>query len=78
MFTDEQKKILLKYYDDGMTSTNRQHADLIDKCAKECQTTVDRIKVKLLGTILMYFYYHKFIMKLVMIKHIISMNISFL
>ena len=45
MFTDEQKQTLLKYYDDGMTSTNRQHMDTIEKCAKECQTTVDRIKV---------------------------------
>ena len=49
MFTDEQKQTLLKYYEDGMMSTNRQHIDTIEKCAKECQTTVDRVKVKMLG-----------------------------
>lgn len=54
MFTDKQKQTLLKYYNEGMTSTNRQHIDLIEKCAKECQTTVDRIKVEI-RTILMYF-----------------------
>lgn len=51
MFTDEQKQTLLKYYDDGMTSTNRQHMDIIEKCAKECQTSVDRIKVEILDII---------------------------
>ena len=45
MFTEDQKQILLKYYDDGMTSTNRQHMEMIEKCANESQTTVDRIKV---------------------------------
>ena len=48
MFTDDQKQTLLKYYDNGMTSTNRQHVDVIERCAKECQTSVDRIKVEIL------------------------------
>ena len=46
MFTEDQKQMLLKYFDDGMTSTNRQHMDLIEKCAKEADTTVDRVKVE--------------------------------
>ena len=53
MFTDDQKQILLKYYDNGMTSTNRHHVDVIEKCARECQTTVDKIKVE------MHVHYHR-------------------
>lgn len=50
MFTDAQKQIMLKYYNEGMMSTNRQHIDTIEKCAKECQTSVDRIKVEIMDS----------------------------
>lgn len=61
MFTDEQRKTLMKYYDNGMKSTNRQHIDTIEKCAKECQTSVERIKVEMLDsachvTSVLYYY----------------------
>lgn len=56
MFTDEQRQILLRYYEDGMTSTKRKHMDLIEKCATECNTPVERIKVGILDIVLMYYY----------------------
>eukprot|EP00731_Ephydatia_muelleri_P035662 Em0145g14a len=44
-FTDEQRKLLLKYFDEyGMTSTHRRNVDLMQKCALEVGTTLDRVK----------------------------------
>eukprot|EP00731_Ephydatia_muelleri_P037255 Em0429g5a len=44
-FTDEKRKLLLKYFDEyGMTSTHRRNVDLMQKCALEVGTTLDRVK----------------------------------
>lgn len=44
-FTDDQRKLLLKYFDEyGMTSTHRRNVDLMQKCAQEVGTTLDRVK----------------------------------
>ncbi len=46
MFTPEQKAVLLRYFDEyGMTSTHRRNADMMQRCANEVGTTIDRIKV---------------------------------
>ena len=46
-FTDEQRKLLLKYFDEyGMTSTHRRNVDLMQKCAQEVGTSLDRVKVR--------------------------------
>ena len=45
-FTSEQRTVLLKYFNEyGMTSTHRRNSELIQKCASEIGTTVERIKV---------------------------------
>ena len=46
MFSDGQRKILLKYFDEfGMTSTHRRNSELIERCSTEVGTTVERVKV---------------------------------
>ena len=48
MFSDGQRKILLKYFDEfGMTSTHRRNSELIERCSTEVGTTVERVKVPL-------------------------------
>jgi hypothetical protein len=45
LFTLEQRQILLKYFDEcGMTSTHRRNTDIIQRCASEVGTTVERVK----------------------------------
>lgn len=47
LFTAEQRQILLKYFDEcGMTSTHRRNAELIQRCATDVGTTIERVKVK--------------------------------
>lgn len=47
LFTAEQRQLLLKYFDEyGMTSTHRRNADLIQRCAQDVGTTVERVKVR--------------------------------
>ena len=46
VFSDSQRKILLKYFDEfGMTSTHRRNSELIERCSTEVGTTVERVKV---------------------------------
>lgn len=46
MFTPDQKAVLLRYFEEyGMTSTHRRNTDLMQRCAEEVGTTIDRIKV---------------------------------
>ena len=46
MFTPEQKAVLLRYFEEyGMTSTHRRNTDLMQRCAAEVGTTIERIKV---------------------------------
>lgn len=46
MFSDGQRKILLKYFDEfGMTSTHRRNSELIERCSTEVGTTLERVKV---------------------------------
>ena len=46
MFSDSQRKILLKYFDEfGMTSTHRRNSALVERCSTEVGTTVERVKV---------------------------------
>ncbi|CAI8015202.1 hypothetical protein GBAR_LOCUS9451, partial [Geodia barretti] len=45
LFTLEQRQILLKYFDEcGMTSTHRRNTDIVQRCANEVGTTVERVK----------------------------------
>ena len=45
-FTVEQRAILFKYFNEyGMTSTHRRNTELMQKCASEIGTTMERIKV---------------------------------
>ena len=53
MFTPDQKAVLLRYFEEyGMTSTHRRNTDLMQRCAEEVGTTIDRIKVWLLHLVL--------------------------
>ena len=46
VFTPEQKMVLLRYFEEyGMTSTHRRNTELMQRCAGEVGTTVERIKV---------------------------------
>lgn len=50
MFTPEQKSVLLRYFEEyGMTSTHRRNTALMQQCANEVGTTIERIKVMTLG-----------------------------
>ena len=52
MFTPEQKGVLLRYFDEyGMTSTHRRNTELMQRCANEVGTTIERIKVALRITV---------------------------
>ena len=42
MFTPDQKAILLRY-NYGMTSTYRRNADMMQRCASEVGTTIERV-----------------------------------
>lgn len=45
VFTPEQKTVLLRYFEEyGMTSTHRRNTELMQRCAVEVGTTVERIK----------------------------------
>lgn len=45
-FTPEQKAVLIRYFEElGMTSTHRRNTDLMQRCADEVGTTIERIKV---------------------------------
>lgn len=45
LFSAEQKKTLMRYFDEyGMTSTHRRNTELMHKCASEIGTSVDRVK----------------------------------
>lgn len=46
LFSDEQRTILLRYFDEyGMTSTHRRNTELMERCANEVGTTLERVKV---------------------------------
>lgn len=46
LFSAEQRAVLLKYFNEyGMTSTHRRNGELMQKCAAEIGTTLERIKV---------------------------------
>lgn len=45
LFSDEQRTILLRYFDEyGMTSTHRRNTELMERCANEVGTTLERVK----------------------------------
>ena len=47
VFTNEQRQVLLRYFDEyGMTSTHRRNTDIIQRCADEVGTSVERVKVR--------------------------------
>ena len=46
LFTDDQRSILLRYFDEyGMTSTHRRNSELMERCAAEVGTSLERVKV---------------------------------
>ena len=46
MFTPEQRAVLMRYFEEyGMTSTHRRNTELMQRCAQEINTTIERIKV---------------------------------
>ena len=46
-FGSDQRAILLKYFEEyGMTSTHRRNLELMQRCAQEVGTTLDRVKVR--------------------------------
>ena len=54
LFTDDQRSILLRYFDEyGMTSTHRRNSELMERCAAEVGTSLERVKV----CVCMYFVY---------------------
>ena len=43
----------MKYFDEyGMTSTHRRNGDLMNRCAEEVGTSLDRVKVRLSADIM--------------------------
>jgi hypothetical protein len=47
VFSPDQKAILLRYFEEyGMTSTHRRNTDLMQRCAAEVGTTIERVKVR--------------------------------
>lgn len=45
LFTDDQRSVLLRYFDEyGMTSTHRRNSELMERCATEVGTTLERVK----------------------------------
>jgi len=49
VFTPEQKRILLKYFEEyGMTSTHRRNTELMQRCAEEVGTTIIKVKVHMI------------------------------
>lgn len=45
VFTPEQKAVLIRYFEDyGMTSTHRRNTELMQRCAEEIGTTIERVK----------------------------------
>ncbi|XP_064404228.1 uncharacterized protein LOC135349615 [Halichondria panicea] len=45
MFTTEQRTVLMRYFEEyGMTSTHRRNTELMQRCAQEVHTSIDRIK----------------------------------
>ena len=48
MFTTEQRTVLMRYFEEyGMTSTHRRNTELMQRCAQEVNTSIDRIKVRI-------------------------------
>ncbi len=48
MFTTEQRTVLMRYFEEyGMTSTHRRNTELMQRCAQEVHTSIDRIKVRI-------------------------------
>ena len=46
LFSDEQRTVLLRYFDEyGMTSTHRRNMNLMERCANEVGTSLERVKV---------------------------------
>lgn len=46
VFSPDQKAVLIRYFEEyGMTSTHRRNTDLMQQCAGEVGTTIERIKV---------------------------------
>ena len=49
MFSEEQRTILLRYFDEhGMVSTHRKNHEIMARCAQEVGTSLDRIKVSVI------------------------------
>lgn len=45
LFSDEQRTVLLRYFDEyGMISTHRRNMELMERCANEVGTSLERIK----------------------------------
>ena len=45
IFTEEQKNALLKFYEEGMTSTKKEMADRIHQCASTIAISEEQVKV---------------------------------
>ena len=46
VLTEEQKRILRRFYDEGMTSVERSRHDMIRKTAEEIGIRFEKVKVK--------------------------------
>ena len=47
LFTLEQRQILLRFFDEcGMNSTHRRNSEIIQRCADEVGTSIERVKVR--------------------------------
>ncbi len=48
MFTTDQRTVLMRYFEEyGMTSTHRRNTELMQRCAQEVNTSIDRVKVRI-------------------------------
>ena len=45
IFTEEQKGALLKFFEEGMTSTKKEMADLIRQCASTIAISEEQVKI---------------------------------
>ena len=45
VLTEEQKRILRRFYDEGMTSVERSKHDMIRKAAEEIRISFEKVKV---------------------------------
>ena len=46
ILSDEQKRVLNSFYENGMNSASKEMENMIQKAAEEAETTFEKVKVK--------------------------------